>query len=287
MAHFDFDDDIPLASGGGGGPSSGPPGSPSSSGLPTSYYERYTRNYNLGERQRQLEQEEEQKRRAREASRDRSYGRRPGGAGGGVGGAAANTTGSSSVATSDHLESAVENLYKMVERKVSSDHPEPSRYPTTSSSAARAHSTRSRPESWTSTAIHSEVSKLYHMGAATAPHDPMPGAHERAAAYERTVGGGNGGAASTVSTFWRNGRAVALEDHDPEKRRSGGSDKGISCDLLLLIYGFIFPPLWWVGAFRDEPTAYRKWCRILAVVGTLLYLGAIAALVWFFVFRNS
>ncbi|KAI8915381.1 hypothetical protein DFJ77DRAFT_510503 [Powellomyces hirtus] len=261
MSHIDSEDDLPLS-----------PAGSTSSGLPTSYYERYTRNYNLGERQRQKEQEEEARRRQREALRARDEQRNYGGS----------RPGTSSVATSDHLESAVENLYKMVERKVSSDQPDSARYPSPASSSQTRPSRPSRPESWTSTAIHSEVSKLYHMGAATSgPHRGMQ-ADERGypPQNDRNTPGG-----SAVSTLWRNGRSVTLENADPSKPRR--AESGISCDLLLFIYGFLFPPLWWVGALRSEPTKYRKWSRIMAVVGTLLYLAAIAVLVWFFVFREK
>ncbi|TPX58996.1 hypothetical protein PhCBS80983_g02781 [Powellomyces hirtus] len=108
MSHIDSEDDLPLS-----------PAGSTSSGLPTSYYERYTRNYNLGERQRQKEQEEEARRRQREALRARDEQRNYGGS----------RPGTSSVATSDHLESAVENLYKMSAQTNPTQHDIPALHP--------------------------------------------------------------------------------------------------------------------------------------------------------------
>ncbi|KAJ3188201.1 hypothetical protein HDU85_005351 [Gaertneriomyces sp. JEL0708] len=238
----------------------------SASGLPDSYYERYTRKYNLSERQRQREDEERRRREAEMAKLRALYAE------------GKSNAGASSVTTSDHLEAAVENLYKMVERKVSYE-----QTPRPSNAAAASLNRGLRPPSWTSTAIHSEVSKLYHMGAATAPPPPVEGLKP---IDESTVG------ASTVSSFWRNaGRA--LEDGTLLRTSSRKSNKsltnagggGVPCDLLLFVYGFLLPPLWWIGACRSEPTKWRRWCRIMSVVGTLVYVVIVVVLVWLFILR--
>ncbi|KND01772.1 uncharacterized protein SPPG_03564 [Spizellomyces punctatus DAOM BR117] len=263
------EDDLPLT------PTS-PTGS-SASGLPTSYYERYTRKYNLGERQRQLEIQEESRRIQQEMLHARNMDRGYHNGSSGVG---------SSVATSDHLETAVENLYRMVERKVSTDY-------TRGAAASSGNTTQStlnpnnrkpqRASSWTSTAIHSEVSKLYNMGAATASPTNVPVVE--VGRYPYSTADRSGGGGSTVS-FWRSGRGLEDGEGVPKERGLAG-DQGIPCELLLFIYGFLLPPLWWIGALRSEPTKWRTRCRWAAVLGTLIYLGVAAVLVWFFVFRKK
>ncbi|KAJ3044840.1 hypothetical protein HDV00_000717 [Rhizophlyctis rosea] len=109
------------------------------SGLPPSYYNKYytTKRFDLAERQREQRRREEEERGRREEEerrrreKERSFG-----------------DGSETVLT-DHLEAAVDNLFKLVEKKVNLDHPQRPR-------------TRSRSSSWSSSAIRSEVSKLYH-----------------------------------------------------------------------------------------------------------------------------
>ncbi|KAI9090957.1 hypothetical protein DFS34DRAFT_636192 [Phlyctochytrium arcticum] len=247
-------------------PSSSPT---SASGLPTAYYDRYTRNYNLGERQQSSRTSPPQ-----------------------------NPKPASSVGTSDHLETAVENLYRMVERKVSSDLPRVrtlQSQPNLARSASN-HYTPSRPSSWTSTAIHSEVSKLYNIGASTAAV-PMPAnALQQQQQYQAALRN------PTVSDQWQ-----SLGTREVGKRDSlVGSDTGVTSDLLLFIYGkalppltfnqpitkpltsgFLFPPFWWIGALRRNPTKYRTANRYASILGTLLYAAAIVVLVFFFIIKPN
>ncbi|KAL1919772.1 uncharacterized protein VTP21DRAFT_1703 [Calcarisporiella thermophila] len=60
----------------------------------------------------------------------------------------------------------------------------------------------------------------------------------------------------------------------------------------LFLFGFLFPPLWWIGAFYPRKSTARsesRWKRhnqLMSVLGLLLILGIIALLIWYAVQRK-
>ncbi|KAJ3040905.1 hypothetical protein HK097_002442 [Rhizophlyctis rosea] len=111
----------------------------SNSGLPQSYYNKYytTKRFDLAERQRTVKGLDEEKKREEDERRRREEEKRR------------RKEEDGDTVLTDHLEAAVDNLFKLVERKVI--HETPHLLPS-----------RGRSSSWSSSAIRSEVSKLYH-----------------------------------------------------------------------------------------------------------------------------
>jgi len=62
---------------------------------------------------------------------------------------------------------------------------------------------------------------------------------------------------------------------------------------VLFLFGFIFPPLWWIGSFFPRPSKSKldyRWIKInryVSVVSVLLVLGIVGVVVWYVLTHGS
>ncbi|KAJ3326424.1 hypothetical protein HDU76_012928 [Blyttiomyces sp. JEL0837] len=308
----------------------------SQSGLPSSYYDRYKRTYHLN------------------ASAAGSNNTTTGTGGGGdlskgraltVNSQYSEMSTSSSNGQPDHLAAAVDNLFKMVERKVTTALPPPvrtqdspthhqyqynqdgtinSQYPpfSTSTSPKSAASTNksltqqnnqyrnlNRTNSWTTSAIHSEVSRLYHQGEAgissstTVPPEaaarPGNGNQSRfgnmttwsrgidfpGAATTATSGASDNGSVSRGINGGGRTRDTMTSD-SKNAMASSSSMAAVNAHTMplgqiLFLYGFIFFPCWVVGACARDPSRWRTANRIASVVFPIVLVAVVVSLIKF------
>ncbi|KAJ3105735.1 hypothetical protein HDU96_008448 [Phlyctochytrium bullatum] len=249
------------------------------SGLPNEYYEKYSRTYNLQERQQQAQQQQQQYRTSRQGRSAGMPDHAPRGYNAG-GNYAAGGGGGSSVAgsNSDHLSAAVDNLFRMVEKKVVDQTPRqapPQQPPTPQPNPLSPPRDRS---SWTSTAIHSEVSRLYHLGAAGTSTPPPP----ELPASAIQIGSDRGRRRSWVKGTGNRSRSRGLSKEEGRSRSRSRAPPvaGERTTMILFFLGFLLFPCWFVGALSSIPSKWRLGCRITSVV----FLMAALALAIYFIF---
>ncbi|KAJ3149839.1 hypothetical protein HK101_002008 [Irineochytrium annulatum] len=200
---------------------------------------------------------------------------------------------------SDHLSVAVGNLYHMVERRYEANKPQPAtQQPNPSSSSPhdapltpellgpgdpsylvprRPHNINNRASnraSWTTTAIESEVSRLYKYGESAFPSPtpanmpPMPRDPSGwwPADISPSAAGASQGSIIARSPGGKGGRASL-------------ADLELPVTMALFCYGFLLFPCWFAGSVMREDTRWRHACRIAAAsfvsvvaVGVILFL---------------
>ncbi|KAJ1565477.1 hypothetical protein HK096_002564, partial [Nowakowskiella sp. JEL0078] len=114
-----------------------------------------------------------------------------------------------------------------------------------------------RTNSDSSSAIRSEVSNLYRLGARTAPHVPLsqdlPPLLSSPLSRRLT---------SELSRADFDTRSVSFKTSMPEKSFPLG--------LVLFIAGFILFPIWWFGAVRPDETRWQFWNRLMTLLSVVL-----------------
>ncbi|KAJ3193230.1 hypothetical protein HK101_005197 [Irineochytrium annulatum] len=262
------------------GASSGDPSSPDTpSGLPKEYYERYTRTYYIGGAKRG-DQPSSTAPTRRPTNNSRGYSN---------GSSSPYQHGAgmppSSVGSSDHLSAAVDNLFKMVEQKVVQSLPKPP--PPQLQESPSAYAQFSTPQgqgqqpqmqqlngrrpgdrsSWTSTAIHSEVSRLYRYGAddleaGRAP--PMPGSQQM-----------------------RELELLAETRAMIEEKERIAEQKRARIAVWMFFLGFLLFPCWFVGAtLRRTRSGWKKANLVMAIIVILGILAGAGFVIATFVVKK-
>ncbi|KAI8848935.1 hypothetical protein BC829DRAFT_392968, partial [Chytridium lagenaria] len=256
------------------------------SGLPSAYYEQYSRTYYLNNKQNGTPPPpsnvgRHQPRGGQQQQRypDNTRAMRPQHAGAGY------TSGGSSVASnSDHLSAAVDNLFKMVEKKVVDSSPAPRQPPPTPPQQLPTGA----PGDRTSWDIHRHpfrsLPSLPHGAAGPLPGQPRPSTDGFGSERGRRRSWQVRGAASGVGGSQR-GRSMGRDLNTVEEsgRRSKSKAPSVADEktaMLLFFLGFLLFPCWFVGALSAVPSKWRTGCRITSVlflalgvgVGNFLYL---------------
>ncbi|KAJ3097486.1 hypothetical protein HDU97_004853 [Phlyctochytrium planicorne] len=264
----------------------------SPSGLPTAYYQQYSRTYYLNQQKAKQDQGYQGGRPGRRTSAMENPARERGFVQQGTGG-------SSVASASDHLSAAVDNLFRMVEKKVVVDTPAPRQLPQQPPQQLQQQQQQQQQgpnpllpprdrSSWTSTAIHSEVSRLYHMGAGPSPVPPMPNQMNRDLTYTAQPTTMERGRRRSLrgNVFGSLGRSRSLgKVEESSSRRSRSRAPTIADENAvkrMFLFGFLFFPCWFVGSLSAVSSKWRTFCRVASVLFLLIALAVAIYFIFFF-----